>query len=369
MFTIKIYKYDSTKDGYRGEDFSRFLSQGQDVTEDITQILDTSEITLFGLTTKTAFEPETKFIVDILENGTIVETIHRCVSRDIVNQPVLSDETYFDHHISMIEPSVVAQKRLVDNIASTYKLKDVSLQEVPAFPDTTATYDFVQKNFTPAKKFGTFSEVIEDTVTHKITRFYNVSGKKFGRSGTPKVLNDKDEEFTTIYNNIDKFKNDDGTYSARFVIPKVQIYCGADNSTTTWGGVGYASLDYSIKEYTLNDTLKRQWSGTIISNSELKGYGVTIPTRDIKGGEWVLESLEKSIDISGALQQDLYYKKYTDTSAPAPSYITQKIDIKNPLSNSKVGRVILQPINLVKVASMLRDDKRGLAKYIEKSVL
>lgn len=328
MFTIKIYKYDSTKDGYRGEDFSRFLSQGQDVTEDITQILDTSEITLFGLTTKTAFEPETKFIIDILENGTIVETIHRCVSRDIVNQPVLSDETYFDHHISLIEPSVVAQKRLVDNIASTYKLKDVSLEEVPAFPDTTATFDFVEKKFTPAKKFGTFSEVIEDTVTHKITRYYNVSGKRFGISGTPKVLNDKDEEFTTIYNNIDKFKNDDGTYSARFVIPKVQIYCGADNSTTTWGGVGYASLDYSIKEYTLNDTLKRQWSGTIISNSELKGYGVTIPTRDIKGGEWVLESLEKSIDISGALQQDLYYKKYTDTSAPAPSYITQKIDIK-----------------------------------------
>ena len=66
MFTIKIYKYDSTKDGYRGEDFSRFLSQGQDITEDITQILDTSEITLFGLTTKTAFEPETKFIIDIL---------------------------------------------------------------------------------------------------------------------------------------------------------------------------------------------------------------------------------------------------------------------------------------------------------------
>ena len=102
MFTIKIYKYDSTKDGYRGEDFSRFLSQGQDVTEDITQILDTSEITLFGLTTKTAFEPETKFIVDILENGTIVETILCCVSRDIGNSPVLSGEAYFDHHILLI---------------------------------------------------------------------------------------------------------------------------------------------------------------------------------------------------------------------------------------------------------------------------
>lgn len=282
MFTIKIYKYDSTKDGYRGEDFSRFLSQGQDVTEDITQILDTSEITLFGLTTKTAFEPETKFIVDILENGTIVETIHRCVSRDIVNQPVLSDETYFDHHISLIEPSVVAQKRLVDNIASTYKLKDVSLEEVPAFPDTTATFDFVEKNFTPAKKFGNY---LEDK------KYYRVAGKKFKLEGTPKVLNDKDEEFTTIYNNIDKFKNDDGTYSARFVIPRVQIYCGADNSTTTWGGVGYASLDYSIKEYTLNDTLKRQWNGTIISNSELKGYGVTIPEYNIMYGEWVVEKL------------------------------------------------------------------------------
>lgn len=76
MFTVQIHKYDSTKDGYRGEDFSRFLAQGQDLGEDITQVLDTAEITLYGLPSKKAFDPETKFIIDVLENGTIVNTVH-----------------------------------------------------------------------------------------------------------------------------------------------------------------------------------------------------------------------------------------------------------------------------------------------------
>jgi hypothetical protein len=329
MFTIKIYKYDSTKDGYRGEDFSRFLSQGQDVTEDITQILDTSEITLFGLTTKTAFEPETKFIVDILENGTIVETIHRCVSRDIVNQPVLSDETYFDHHISMIEPSVVAQKRLVDNIASTYKLKDVSLKEVPAFPDTTATFDFVKKTFTPAKKFGNYKEEIPHIGTLSDEAIYNVSGKYFVVVDEPKIINNGGETFETIYNNIEKFKNDEGTYSARFAIPKILIFCGI-NHEKEFTSVGYASVDYTIREYPLNsETISRQWTGAIISNSFLRPYAIIVPERDILNGEWIIEQTTAFGD--GGTAEPFaykYYKKYTDTSAPAPSYISQSIDIK-----------------------------------------
>lgn len=329
MFTIKIYKYDSTKDGYRGEDFSRFLSQGQDVTEDITQILDTSEITLFGLTTKTAFEPETKFIVDILENGTIVETIHRCVSRDIVNQPVLSDETYFDHHISLIEPSVVAQKRLVDNIASTYKLKDVSLKEVPAFPDTTATFDFVKKTFTPAQKFGHYTEKIEHIGTPPDDKIYNVSGKYFVVVDDPKIINNGGETFSTIYNNIEKFKKDDGTYSARFAIPKILIFCGI-NHEKEFTSVGYASVDYTIREYPINsETISRQWTGAIISNSFLRPYAIIVPERDILNGEWIIEQTTASGDGGTAEPHAYkYYKKYTDTSAPAPSYISQSIDIK-----------------------------------------
>lgn len=47
----------------------------------------------------------------------------------------------------------------------------------------------------------------------------------------------------------------------------------------------------------------------------------------------------------------------------------QKIDIKNPVSNVKIGEVILQTINLVKIASFLSDDKRELGRYIDSLLL
>lgn len=329
MFTVQIHKYDSTKDGYRGEDFSRFLAQGQDLGEDITQVLDTAEITLYGLPSKKAFDPETKFIIDVLENGTIVNTVHFSVSRDIVNQPIMSDDNYFDHHISFIEPSVVSQKRLVDNIASTYKLKDVSLQEVPAFPDTTATFDFVKKTFTPAKKFGNYKEEIPHIGTPSDEAIYNVSGKYFVVVDEPEIINNGGETFETIYNNIEKFKNDDGTYSARFAIPKILIFCGI-NHEKEFTSVGYASVDYTIREYPLNsETISRQWTGAIISNSFLRPYAIIVPERDILNGEWIIEQTTAFGD--GGTAEPLaykYYKKYTDTSAPAPSYISQSVDIK-----------------------------------------
>ena len=117
MIERKIYLYDSSQEqnGYRGQDFSSHILQGNEEKEDITQELDTAEITLCGLPFANEFAPETKFILDTWENGTIIEnaTRHFCVARDIVNQPILSDDNYFDHHISFIEPSVNAQKRVM----------------------------------------------------------------------------------------------------------------------------------------------------------------------------------------------------------------------------------------------------------------
>ena len=140
MNSIRVYLYDSSKEenGYRGTDYSANVLQGGEETEDITQELDTAEITLIGLPFYKEFTPETKFIVDIVSKQNGIEeirTLHLCVSRDTVIQPILSDENYYDHHISFIEPSVVAQKRLVDNISATYKLKDVTLKEKPGFPE------------------------------------------------------------------------------------------------------------------------------------------------------------------------------------------------------------------------------------------
>ena len=71
MITTKIYQYDSSQEsnGYRGTDYSKYVLQGAEITEDITQELDTAELTLCGLNTNKEFEPESKFIIDIIETN------------------------------------------------------------------------------------------------------------------------------------------------------------------------------------------------------------------------------------------------------------------------------------------------------------
>ena len=173
MFKVKLYKYDSAQEnnGYRGtgeNDFSPFVLQASQLTEDITQELDTAEITLSGVSFSKEIEPATKLIMDIVEVGelgleTIRDTRHFVVSSDNVSQPVLSDDTYFDHHLSLIEPSVIAQKRLVDNISVTHKLKDVSLEESVAYPTTDTYINIENSYFTPGQNFGRTTTEVQDS--------------------------------------------------------------------------------------------------------------------------------------------------------------------------------------------------------------
>ena len=328
MFKTKIYRYDRLKEteGYRGTDYSAYIVQGEDLTEDITQVMDRYEITLAGLPTITAFEPETKFILDIVEYKagyveSIVQTIHFVVSRDMVNQPILSDNKYFDHHISFIEPSVVAQKRLVDNISATYKLKDVSLEEQPAFPDTKATSDFSKREFIPAHNFG-----IDDT---DVTESYKVSGKYFELEDAFKLVNESGTEYDTNYTDIENFKTSDGAYKARFLLPKLAIYYGV-KETKTFQKIGYASVDYTISEYPLNSgTPTRKWDISVISNSNLGTSWMALPNipyENIVNGEWLLERVENQ--FSRPHDCNYEYKKYTNKTAATPSYYSDFIDIQ-----------------------------------------
>lgn len=328
MFKIRLYLYDSTQEsnGYRGADLSKYVLQGQQYTEDITQVLDTSEITLAGFPQKESFAPETKFIADIVEFNELNEisttTVHLCVASDTPSQPIMSDDTYFDHHISFVEPSVVAQKRLVDNISTTYKLKDVSLQEVPAFPQSVANFNIQSSIYIPEKNFGIYSEKISG-IDHSFT----VWGKYFQIEGSPYMLTPSGERKNMSYLNIADFAVDGG-YAARFEIPKLAIYSGVSGGKT-FEKIGYASIDYVIEEFTLNDIYNptNTWRGSFISNSYL--------TDKVRGaesdynGEWLCEKTTART-LSGTTTQvlDYYYKKYTDTSVSTPTYITQQIPIQ-----------------------------------------
>ena len=371
MIKVNLYKYDSSMEsnGYRGEDLSKHIIQGPSITEDITQELDTAEITLCGLSQQKSFDPESKFIMDIVEQGdggdAILKTYHFCVFEDMVSQPIISESGYYDHHISFIEPSVVAQKRLVDNIATTYKLKDVSLEERVDYPETEIVWNIDSSYFTPptyteslyvdgrfldftTNRFGiSDAKMKHPAFGYQVAR-RGVMGKYFRQVGDLRIINRQGEEISTTYNRIDSFLAEDGKYYARLKIPKVQIIKGYGGGNE-WGDTteelpdgevvkylddNFASLDYVIQEVMPNDpsNVTNTVRGSIISNSRLGwsswsevafsvDFDTNYPT-EILDEEWFLEEIQQSDYF------DFYYKKYTNTSAPDPSYITQEFEVR-----------------------------------------
>lgn len=332
MFKVRLYLYSHLDyvNGYRGNEYTKYILQGSQFTEDITQVLDTSEITLSGITKKESFAPETKFIADIVkivaDEEIIVETLHLCVSRDMVTQPILSDNNYYEHHISFIEPSVIAQKRLVDNIAVTYKLKDVSLEVRPNYPtDNIAAPNFKESVFTPPNNFGVY----------RVNSFRGVRfGKYFELENSDIVMiNNDGTEYSTAYNNIENFATGDETnpYQAQFRLPKLKIMHGVIGSKN-FAVLGYASIDYRIFEGDLNDDTTRQEiaSGTCFSNSQLNGATFKDSNltffHETYNNEWIVEKTESAsgVDIGFG---NVYYKKYTDTTK-RPSTLTEKISLK-----------------------------------------
>lgn len=319
MFKIRLYLYDSTQEnnGYRGVDLSKYVLQGQQYTEDITQVLDTSEITLAGFPQKESFAPETKFIADIVEFNELNEisttTVHLCVASDTPSQPIISDDTYFDHHISFIEPSVVAQKRLVDNISATYKLKDVNLEERPAYPDTKISLNLVPNTIDVGESFESTLISSGTAKTYK-----NILGKRFELEGDLKFKNPNGQEFNDLYNNIERFATGDETnpYLATFVIPKLKILSGRKNN---YEFIGYASISCTINEYDPNgENLTNTWTKDIISNSYLDNdKSIHAGVNEAIFSSWLLEAVVQKDDTNVCYA---YYKKYTVPGSASPSY-------------------------------------------------
>lgn len=340
MIEKKIYLYDSSQEqnGYRGQDFSSHILQGNEEKEDITQELDTAEITLCGLSFSNEFAPETKFILDTWEDGVLIEsaTRHFCVARDLVRQPILSDNNYFDHHISFIEPSVIAQKRLVDNISTTYKLKDVTLKEVPAYPDVETIINLEPNTIDVGESFKS-TLVSQSGVGYRI--YKNILGKRFELDGDLKFRTPRGEIVTTLYNNIERFATGDSSnpYMATFIIPKMKILVGRENG---YVHLGNASLSCVINEYDVNgeNPSPNPIRHDIISNSIMNGNrNVYQGVHDVIDNSWLLESVVGDNDIPDL--SCAYYKKYTTSALGAedPVYeisVPLKVDKKYTLTIS-----------------------------------
>ena len=345
----RLFLYDSTQEAnnYCGSDLSIFVLQGDSYKEDISDELDTCDLTLVGYPFRDEFTPETKFIlqkykVEKIEidgetniEETLIATYHITVDQDTVEQPILSNENYYNHHITFYEPSVVAQKRLVNNIAITYKLKDVNLETIPSFDINTESGTSNQASiYTPPQTFGNYSTGFLGYYTN------SVWGKYFVLDGDIQMLKREETESgsTKLYQNVENY-DIDGTFYAKFKIPKLKIYFGVQN-TTGFSYIGDASLSYTIQEFNLNDYYNptNTWIGDIISNSNLSNGNVsTYPLRmneatapaEYNEDEWLIE---KMTYVGGAYSRhtvSVYTRKYTETTATAPTYLTEEIQIKS----------------------------------------
>lgn len=322
MIELKLYKYHSQQGDYKGLDLSKYLAQGNSYTEDISQELDVGEITLYGYPEKKEFDPSTKFIYEIWEDGELKKELHLVCDKDMVSMPQLSDGEYYDHHISMIEPSVLAQKRVVDNISTTYKLKDVNLTQQSTFTDEDEYTSFtVNSNIGDLE--GNFGYSTQGYTTT------NIYGKYFEFDGNILVQRLSDDT-TSIKHNQDVDDYNLGTqqnpnYQARFVLPHLKLYSGVAG-TRNFQYVGDVSIDYTIKEYDRGqETPTNMWTGSIISNHNLSNASnignIQMPSYI---NEWVIENIDRKPAYN---ERRIFFRKYTDTTAQAPSYTTQTITI------------------------------------------
>lgn len=148
MIITKLWIYDRTQTENKGTEYSSFLLSGDTNTDNLDDTLDEATVTLVGLNFRKEFSPSTKIILEKgnLLNGvyTAVKTYNYIVKNDTVEQPILNEE-YYNHTIDLIEVGALAQQRMTDNIAITYKLQDVTLDVVPTY-STTDTVSLTKKN-------------------------------------------------------------------------------------------------------------------------------------------------------------------------------------------------------------------------------
>ena len=307
MIRLAVYLYDSTKEdnGYRGENLTPYLLAGAQNNEDLTEEIDTTEITLRGLSRAVSFDPETKFIIDVYDEGVLVDTYHRIVQEDDVTKPILSRDDYFVHSLSLAEPSVIAQKRMVDDIAVTYLLKDVSLNTQPSFDVNSTVKTSVKTIATPVpgKNF-----TCHHAVTSGSNSIYITFGKYFlwqNSGGTSDIIAVYTKSGTPV-SNIKKYKSiaDIDNAKMKFEIPVPYIRWGNRNAKT-YSTIGIASVDWKIVETDLDGNVTNTWQGTKFSNSDLyTNYksAVTFPYDDSRFG-WVLDRGGFNNDYDTAMAQ------------------------------------------------------------------
>lgn len=315
MVETRLYLYDSSQADYKGTNYSANILTGNIWTDDLTEVLDVAEITLVGLDRSEEFDPTTKFIMELYDTQSqmVVETLSLCVAEDLVSQPILSDDNYFNHAITFNEASVVAQGRIVDNCSETFELKNVNINDESVY-DPNKKADGIKNNTTDQDFVAQFLSggipllSYHENITYK---------RKFEWVFTEEYLPNTDANYgqASAWNNIPMYKAVSGTDTIQLPIPLLATYFGAKGTSGYETHKNFCSVSVEVYEsddgsswtmmagYPLNINPSKQisqendwvcdWRFQERYGSEVKGYGMT-----------------KTSASRGAMQE--YYKKFAE---------------------------------------------------------
>jgi len=344
MIETKVYLYDSSKSDYKGTDYSANVLTGNGWADDLTETLDVAELTLVGLTFSEEFDPTTRFIVELwdtsINDEQPYETLSLAVAEDVVSQPILSDDHYFNHAITFNEASVIAQGRVVDNCSETFELKDVNINDESVY-NPSAMAEGKNKPSATSDAVCSYTEATnlfrhQETITYK---------RKFRWVFTEEYLQATDPNYgrASAWDNVKMYNPVSGGEEIKLPIPLLGTQFGAKNSSDYETHINLCSVEVKVYEssdgveWTENTSLSRtvnpcstntrendwqtDWrlAERINQPAQTKGYGIN-----------------RARGLSGQMRE--LYKKFADFDSSMSSRF-----VTIPLQANKQYCVIVQP--------------------------
>ena len=312
MNQVKFYLYDENYSECKGKDLSSYVAIGSAIKESLDGTIDTYAITLNGLPFREEIIPTTKFIYELYANDELQKTIDMVLQDDVVEQPILSDDTYFIHKLTLANAAVIAQQKMCDNMAFTYRLKDVDLTSNITIDTSTTikvnkrdinnTYsvindtqkvdftNFVHQVITTTNYAGNKLRYSQDYILYNLTwqqptYFYDSINQKYFRNGTTTV--DSSGNGLEIKSLKANYVLKDTTIGAiKFTAPELMCWRGVYSSNNIFG-VGALPYYLVIKrtsksngEISYYDNKNKYWSTTYLTNlvSPIEQLSENLPT-------------------------------------------------------------------------------------------
>lgn len=377
MNQIKFYLYDENYSDCKGKDLSSYVAIGSAIKESLDGTIDTYAITLNGLPFREEIIPTTKFIYEIYSNDELQKTIDMVLQDDVVEQPILSDDTYFIHKLTLANAAVIAQQKMCDNMAFTYRLKDVDLtSQITIDTSTTIKVDkrdidntysvisdtpkvdftnFVHQVITTTNYAGNKLRYSQDYILYNLTwqqpiySYDSLNGKYF-RSGTKTV--DSSGNGLEIKNlKANYVLSDTTTSTIKFTAPELMCWRGVYSSNNIFG-VGALPYYLVIKRTSKSngsvsyyDNKNKYWDTNYLTNlvspiEQLTEALPTTPNEHLSLDEW---AGSKYSSVSGIDNNGYLVQAYCSSSAVFDynviytEYNTVKMGDFNTTSLSKIS--------------------------------